>query len=74
MRYLEIAKKAVDEGRLDWFIMSCEYCKSEKMWIPLSFTKKARASPINAVAENPSSWENRTFLVCIVDGFKFYFL
>jgi hypothetical protein len=29
------------------------------MWIPLSFTKKARASPINAVAENPSSWENR---------------
>lgn len=58
-KYLEIAKKAVDEGRLDWFIMSCEYCKSEKMWIPLSFTKKARASPINAVAENPSSWENR---------------
>jgi hypothetical protein len=52
-------KKAVDEGRSDWFIMSCEYCKSEKMWIPLSFTKKARASPINAVAENPSSWENR---------------
>jgi len=58
-KYLEIVKKAVDEGRTDWFIMSCEYCKSEKMWIPLSFTKKARASPINAVAENPSSWENR---------------
>jgi len=58
-KFLEIVKKAVDEGRTDWFIMSCEYCKSEKMWIPLSFTKKARASPINAVAENPSSWENR---------------
>jgi len=58
-KHLEIVKKAMDEGRTDWFIMSCEYQKNEKMWVPLSFTKKARASPINAVAENPSSWENR---------------
>jgi len=61
-KFANIAKEALEAKRDDWFIMSCEYSKEEKMWIPLCLTKKTRASPLNAVAENPSSWENRITL------------
>jgi len=62
-KYQEIVAKALKDSKTEWFIMSCQYSKETQLWVPVAYQeKKSRASPINAVAENPSSWENRISL------------
>jgi len=42
------------------FIVSCQYSKSARLWVPIHFQpNKNRAASINVVAESISSWENR---------------
>ena len=55
--------EALNSGMIKFFIVSCQYSKSARLWIPHSFRpNKTRAASINVVAESISSWENRISL------------
>jgi len=55
-----IFKEAEEIGLKEHIIVSCQFSPQLSLWLPTSLqSKKQRASAINAVAENLSSWQNR---------------
>lgn len=62
-KFQTIVDEALSSGAVKFFIVSCQYSQSARLWIPHSFRpNKTRATPINVVAESISSWENRMSL------------
>jgi len=59
-KFNEIVGQAKEAGMTKSFIVSCQYSKSARLWVPIHFQpNKNRAASINVVAESISSWENR---------------
>jgi len=56
-----IFKEAEELDLKEFIIVSCQFSPQLSLWLPMSLQspKKQRASAINAVAENLSSWQNR---------------
>lgn len=62
-KFQKIVDEALNSGMIKFFIVSCQYSKRARLWIPHSFRpNKTRAASINVVAESISSWENRMSL------------